>query len=83
MNQAVLPDNPSRHTEGLGNDMLVGQGIMDRTRFAYVRIATPNGGSPEDCKISNAEMEVKDWVMATGGGYFFTPSLSAMRDVLG
>ena len=83
MNQAVLPDNPSGHAEGLGNDMLVGQGIVDRTRFAYIRIATPNSGPPDDHKISNAQMDVKDWVVPTGGGYFFTPSLSAMRGVLG
>ena len=24
-----------------------------------------------------------DWVIPTGGGYFFAPSLSAIRDVLG
>jgi Dyp-type peroxidase family len=82
MNQAVLPDNPSGHAEGLGNDMLVGQGFGDRVRFAYIRIATPNSGPPDDYKIGNTQMDVKDWVVPTGGGYFFTPSLSAMRDVL-
>lgn len=77
MNSSDLPRNPSPHAEGLGFDMLVGQNTAsDRSRFAYVR------ATGIDCPISTSNNAVKDWVIATGGGYFFAPSISALRDVL-
>jgi Dyp-type peroxidase family len=82
MNQPILPDNPSGHAEGLGNDLLVGQNVIDRSRFAYIRVDSGNNGPPDDYKISNSSLATKDWVTPTGGGYFFTPSLSAIREVL-
>lgn len=73
MNSSQLPTNPSAYPDGLGFDMLVGQNPVDRERFAYLRL--PTG----DVKISTTASAIKEWVTATGGGYFFAPSLSAIR----
>jgi hypothetical protein len=59
--------------------MILGQNPTDRTRFAYIRSAPPGA----DARISTRSFTPKDWVTATGGGYFFAPSVSAVRDVLG
>jgi len=58
-----------------GNDMLIGQNA-----------AAPNG--VRRCTIFGADLHQApvstdaQWVMPTGGGYFFVPSLSAIRNVL-
>jgi len=72
MNSAQLPTNPSGYPEGLGFDMLVGQNPVDRERFAYLRL--PN----RDVKLTTTVSNIKEWITATGGGYFFAPSLSAI-----
>lgn len=46
-----------------------------------------NGGRERtfNVRLNGAEHQLKapaDWVIPTGGGYFFAPSISAMRDVL-
>ena len=49
----------------------------DRARFCVLR--PPSG----DVVVSNAgQPSGPDWVFATGGGYFFSPSRSAICDVL-
>ena len=69
MNDAIRPRAPS------GNDMIVGQNAAAK-------------GGVRKCSIfgTNAELESvqtdKQWVIPTGGGYFFVPSLSAIRTVL-
>jgi Dyp-type peroxidase family len=80
MNNALLPRNPSGHTEGLGFDMLVGQQFFGRGRSAYLRFA-PDG--TQDVSVTNQNSLVKDWVIPTGGGYFFAPSISTIANVLG
>jgi Dyp-type peroxidase family len=75
MNSSQLPINPSAHPEGLGFDMIVGQNPVDRERFAYLRL--PNG----DLKLTTTASDIKEWITATGGGYFFAPSLSAIRSL--
>jgi len=80
MNSGVLPQNPSSHQEGLGFDMLVGQQFFGRVRSAYLRFA-PAGA--QDVQVTNQISKVKDWVIPTGGGYFFAPSISTMAKVLG
>jgi len=45
----------------------------DRTRF--IDFPTPAG--PRRIHIKN------EWVIPTGGGYFFSPPIRAIRDVLG
>ena len=78
MNSSVLPANPSGSMEGLGFDMFIGQNSPDRTRFACIRSAQPS----TDARFSTQNFNPKDWVVPTGGGYFFAPSLSAIKNIL-
>jgi Dyp-type peroxidase family len=80
MNNGLLPRNPSGHAEGLGFDMLVGQQLFGRVRSAYVRFVSDGS---EDVSVTNQNSALKDWVVPTGGGYFFAPSISAIANVLG
>jgi Dyp-type peroxidase family len=56
-----------------GHDMLIGQ---TETGSREIELLAPDGAA----HIVTAPME---WVVTTGGGYFFAPSVSAIRDVLG
>lgn len=58
-----------------GHDPVMGQRDQrgDRTRF--IDFPTPAG--PRRIHIKN------EWVIPTGGGYFFSPPIRAIRDVLG
>jgi Dyp-type peroxidase family len=80
VNDLSLPTNPSGEL-GLGFDMLMGQ-TYNRVRSAFLRFPAADG-TLTDVAIGNAGLDIKDWVIPTGGGYFFAPSISAMRDVLG
>jgi hypothetical protein len=62
---------------GDGHDMVIGQGATDsRTRFCVI-----HEGSRKS-RISTLEAQTKEWVVATGGGLFFSPSISIVRLVL-
>jgi Dyp-type peroxidase family len=69
MNDTTRPKDPA------GNDMLVGQNA-------------PAADGVRRCMLFGAGNEIehveanKQWVTATGGGYFFVPSLSALRQVV-
>jgi deferrochelatase/peroxidase EfeB len=69
MNDDARPKLPG------GNDMLVGQ---NAAAPGGVRRCTLFGAQLQGERIS-AEQQ---WVVPTGGGYFFVPSLAALRDVL-
>jgi Dyp-type peroxidase family len=64
-----------QYTPNSGFDMIIGQNPEgDRLRFCLV--------GPFGRRIDTDHGPDKPWVVATGGGYFFTPSRSAIRDVL-
>ena len=69
--------DPSRPKTPGGHDMLVGQN------------AAANEGRERRCVIFGADAQQAEirsaaqWVISTGGGYFFVPSISTLRDVLG
>ena len=70
-------NNPVRPKMPGGHDMLIGQNGQEGE--GRVRRCTLFGKG-----LEHAEMETdKEWVIPTGGGYFFVPSVSALRDVIG
>jgi Dyp-type peroxidase family len=74
MSDPVAPRSPS------GHDMVIGQNGQpgeDRER----RCVLFGHNSADELMLGNVSA-VKDVVISTGGGYFFSPSISAMRKVL-
>jgi len=69
MNDATRPKSPS------GNDLIVGQNAATRDG---VRRATLFGDNLQVAEV----LLPQQYVIPTGGGYFFIPSLSALRDVI-
>jgi hypothetical protein len=62
---------------GSGYDITTGQNpapTVNRARFCLI------GASSQ--RISTDDDEIREWVIPTGGGYFFAPSRSALTDVL-
>lgn len=74
--QARWMNDPTRPKMPAGHDLLVGQnGAPGEER---VRSCALFGGQLQQAAVeTNAQ-----WIVPTGGGYFFLPSLSAIRDVL-
>jgi hypothetical protein len=70
-----------------GFDILVGQKPQltledpNRARFGYIQ-AKINNGTIEG-RISNQGLNILDWVIPTGGGYFFSPSIRSLKFILG
>jgi Dyp-type peroxidase family len=75
MGSPVNPRSPS------GHDLLVGQnGHPGENRGRRCAVFSPQaGGGPVSAQIVSDQ----DFVVPTGGGYFFSPSISALRDILG
>ena len=57
-----------------GFDPIIGQNGRQGSRMRFIDFPTPAG-------IVRIKMK-DEWVTPTGGGYFFAPSISAIRDVL-
>jgi Dyp-type peroxidase family len=57
-----------------GHDPIIGQNGSDASRLRFVEFPKPGGGV--------ARLRIKEeWVVPTGGGYFFAPTSGAVRDV--
>ncbi|MEH1794146.1 Dyp-type peroxidase [Nostoc sp.] len=66
----------------LGHDPIIGQSEnnkpgSDRTRKFFIHLED-NEDQPQTKELTAPE----DWVIPTGGGYFFAPSISALKEVL-
>jgi len=71
-------NNPNFKDPNSGYDFIIGQNnhAADRKRTMKVKVGEGNG----DCR----EIETTaDWVIPTGGGYFFSPSISALQMLAG
>lgn len=56
-----------------GHDPVIGQNGASWGRTRFIDVPTPAG---------SVRINIKDeWVIPTGGGYFFAPTISAIRDV--
>ncbi|HYP18532.1 MAG TPA: hypothetical protein VEY08_00550, partial [Chloroflexia bacterium] len=56
-----------------GHDLILGQNNVDADRKRTFHLKLKNDGSSEVLTTTT------DWVIPTGGGYFFSPSISAME----
>jgi Dyp-type peroxidase family len=59
-----------------GFDPIIGQNGSSTGRIRFIDFPKPGGGT---VRIKFR----KEWVIPSGGGYFFAPTISAVRDVLG
>lgn len=64
-------NNPDFKDSGAGHDPIIGQNAADPNRARHFQVPQPNGSAATVTMIA-------EWVTATGGGYFFAPSLSAL-----
>lgn len=63
-----------------GNDLIVGQNNnLGQNRKRRCTIRRKVNGQTKEARI---EFET-DWVIPTGGGYFFSPSINTLKDILG
>jgi len=66
--------------QGGGHDPIIGQSkAADRKRTFTVTMPDPKNPKTTIAKRVTTD---KEWVMPTGGGYFFSPSISALKDHL-
>nr|WP_301002056.1 Dyp-type peroxidase [Capsulimonas corticalis] len=74
-------NNPDFKEPGAGVDPIIGQvNNADGTRTRHFQTVIPDAnGTPQSVALTTE----KDWVLPTGGGYFFSPSLSALRMLSG
>jgi Dyp-type peroxidase family len=80
MNLTNKPTNPglspAEKREGAGHDLIVGQ-TKDRIRYGNLLRKVDNQRVKE--KITTGNNGIFDWVIPTGGGYFFTPSIRTLN----
>lgn len=70
-------NNPDFKEPGTGVDPILGQtnGSGGSRQRTFVTVLPDQSGSPQRVELTTQ----KDWVVATGGGYFFAPSISALE----
>ncbi|MGA9845094.1 MAG: Dyp-type peroxidase, partial [Nitrososphaeraceae archaeon] len=84
MNMKHRPTNaPSTEGHFSGYDLLVGQNSKNdnRIRDAYLQANIDN--QTAEAQVTTMGLSILDWVIPTGGGYFFSPSISTLRSILG
>jgi Dyp-type peroxidase family len=69
--EKYILNNPRFKKPNTGVDPMIGQAHGERGDITTV---LPGEQTPEEIKLGR-------WVMTTGGGYFFTPSISALRQL--
>ncbi len=74
MNQLDRPE----FDPGRDQDLLVGQGATDGGGVRQALVRRRVDGQVYEATVATSI----DWVIPTGGGYFFAPSISAIREVL-
>jgi hypothetical protein len=56
---------------GVGHDPIIGQNAADPNRVRSFNLNLPGGTQPITTE--------QEWVIPTGGGYFFAPSIASLR----
>ena len=74
-------NNPDFKKNGVGHDPIIGQNNTQGQQRERTFKITFDG--PPDCDNQTEALTTRaDWVIPTGGGYFFAPSLSALSERL-
>jgi len=84
-NSAFNPSNgfsPGVHHQG-GLDLVIGQGKENDNRIRHNYLRAKINDKIIEAKITTEGLGLLDWVIPTGGGYFFSPSVSSLRNILG
>ncbi|MFL6258074.1 MAG: Dyp-type peroxidase [Thermoanaerobaculia bacterium] len=69
-------DDPRNPNGSGGEDPVIGQSSEDQQRHRFFDV-TAAGQHPVTLELA------REWVIPTGGGFFFSPSISAISEVLG
>lgn len=68
-------NNPDFKEAGSGHDPILGQNNQDPNRERQFKFTVDKHGKQETHQVTLRQ----DWVIPTGGGYFFAPSISALK----
>lgn len=68
-------NNPDFKEPGSGHDPILGQNNQDKNRERQFKFTVEKHGKPETHEVTLHQ----DWVIPTGGGYFFSPSISTLK----